>query len=530
MEKKKSRIKRGHGKRKVTRSEKCAFCGSDFNGLPFKCKYCGKKFCVEHRLPEDHECKTLAEHKQKIESGEIASFSTSYNTDWNNGLYKKPQATRPSLFTHEYTPKKRGFFQDLAARFSGKEIADILVAWITLSFAFSFLLDPFINSRFPFVFTASLIVLLFAFIDRFFYPVYIGYQKMKYGFIIGVVFDSLRIVQLAIVYLGFGLLGLITFYDVIYLSVVSISVFFVYRIVAKNKKKRPIKRKDVASFNSYRKFSYGTSLISSLYGPFIIIFLGAVSPGIQFVSFYRVGILMAAVIGMPAAAMGSAFFPTITKYFQRKEMDKFYRLQRVLLRYSALITLPLVVGSFVAVGPLIDYLYKATFSGAGLPFIIMLLSVLITGIFGPIPIVLSAIGKQKFFMYSTIGGALAGISLTVLLVPFLLSTGAAIVYLGVSITILSINIFFSLKYIRISLPVTAIAKGAVASVMMAAVIYILLRMTSRLFLLPLILIFSLFVYLVLIYLLGAINKQDIIFISKLLRISALLKRLSSAKR
>jgi len=34
---------------------KCEKCGVDVD-LPFKCSYCGRFFCVEHRLPEGHEC------------------------------------------------------------------------------------------------------------------------------------------------------------------------------------------------------------------------------------------------------------------------------------------------------------------------------------------------------------------------------------------------------------------------------------------------------------------------------------------
>lgn len=34
---------------------KCQYCGSEVP-LPFKCPYCNRYFCVEHRLPENHAC------------------------------------------------------------------------------------------------------------------------------------------------------------------------------------------------------------------------------------------------------------------------------------------------------------------------------------------------------------------------------------------------------------------------------------------------------------------------------------------
>lgn len=48
----------------------CAACGKDLKGLPFKCRYCGEYFCVEHQLPENHACQGLDEWK----SGKLKKF------------------------------------------------------------------------------------------------------------------------------------------------------------------------------------------------------------------------------------------------------------------------------------------------------------------------------------------------------------------------------------------------------------------------------------------------------------------------
>ncbi|MFX0024176.1 MAG: AN1-type zinc finger domain-containing protein [Candidatus Hermodarchaeota archaeon] len=34
----------------------CAYCGKNVGFLPFKCRHCGKNFCAEHRMPENHDC------------------------------------------------------------------------------------------------------------------------------------------------------------------------------------------------------------------------------------------------------------------------------------------------------------------------------------------------------------------------------------------------------------------------------------------------------------------------------------------
>ena len=37
---------------------KCYYCGKEVD-FPFRCEYCKRYFCAEHRLPENHECQAL---------------------------------------------------------------------------------------------------------------------------------------------------------------------------------------------------------------------------------------------------------------------------------------------------------------------------------------------------------------------------------------------------------------------------------------------------------------------------------------
>jgi len=43
----------------------CDYCGREV-ALPFKCPYCGGKFCIEHHLPENHECPGLKVFKERL--------------------------------------------------------------------------------------------------------------------------------------------------------------------------------------------------------------------------------------------------------------------------------------------------------------------------------------------------------------------------------------------------------------------------------------------------------------------------------
>ncbi len=43
----------------------CSECGEK-EFMPYECKFCGQKFCAEHRLPENHNCVGLEQHKEKM--------------------------------------------------------------------------------------------------------------------------------------------------------------------------------------------------------------------------------------------------------------------------------------------------------------------------------------------------------------------------------------------------------------------------------------------------------------------------------
>ncbi len=45
---------------------KCDYCGKSVDGLPHKCKFCGKIHCYKHLQPENHECKKLLPHSWPI--------------------------------------------------------------------------------------------------------------------------------------------------------------------------------------------------------------------------------------------------------------------------------------------------------------------------------------------------------------------------------------------------------------------------------------------------------------------------------
>lgn len=75
---------------------RCEICGKDLPILPFICKYCGKSFCVEHRLPEKHTCEKIEKVKEDAKViheedllHEIIEFEKAKEKELNKNIFKR---------------------------------------------------------------------------------------------------------------------------------------------------------------------------------------------------------------------------------------------------------------------------------------------------------------------------------------------------------------------------------------------------------------------------------------------------------
>jgi len=152
----------------------CEFCGVKIDKFPFKCKYCGGKHCLEHRLPENHECTFII-----IQTPVVPKVRPSIR--YASSSRDNYQLRERRSYQKRYNRKKR-FQREMPSKSEKALLTNSLITLITvLSFAFIFFPQElsFSISNLPFSlitiltspFISSSSVILF---DFFFIRDYIG--------------------------------------------------------------------------------------------------------------------------------------------------------------------------------------------------------------------------------------------------------------------------------------------------------------------------------------------------------------------
>lgn len=86
---------------------KCQSCGKEVD-LPFRCSYCQSYFCIDHKLPENHECPYLPKEKFWYKKEKIAHPEERVSKAEMNALISKIEEQKPKrLAEHEIRKSSR---------------------------------------------------------------------------------------------------------------------------------------------------------------------------------------------------------------------------------------------------------------------------------------------------------------------------------------------------------------------------------------------------------------------------------------
>ncbi len=108
----------------------CSECGKE--SMSFTCSYCGKSFCSDHRLPENHECDKLEEELEKKKEEDDKWFENKEKEKEK----KRKRGRRP--------PKKPSLTEDILNVFKNNISYSIIAVTV-----FFFILQPFLPGMSP---------------------------------------------------------------------------------------------------------------------------------------------------------------------------------------------------------------------------------------------------------------------------------------------------------------------------------------------------------------------------------------------
>jgi rhomboid protease GluP len=113
--------------------KKCSYCAKPLTGEDayyFRCRYCGQDYCYEHRLPENHLCKSSPLRRN------IPTSSNPYYTT-GGGYYSSSSSASSGRGSTSRQRSGGGFSINISPQ--GRNLAILIGLGLVLGFAFSFI-------------------------------------------------------------------------------------------------------------------------------------------------------------------------------------------------------------------------------------------------------------------------------------------------------------------------------------------------------------------------------------------------------
>lgn len=165
------------------------------------------------------------------------------------------------------------------------------------------------------------------------------------------------------------------------------------------------------------------------------------------VGFYNVAKPLSLLINTSMIASAFIYVPIATDLFAKKRFNENKVIYSVLTKWICIITLPIAIVLFFYAEEVIKIIFGIEYISATIPLKILTLTYFIQIIVGPVGHTLTAFGKTKFLMYSTIFSLIINIILNIILIPKFGISGAAI---ATSISFLILIFIKTLKLFSVS--------------------------------------------------------------------------------
>ncbi len=216
------------------------------------------------------------------------------------------------------------------------------------------------------------------------------------------------------------------------------------------------------------------------------------------------------VIGTIPYMFAGVMLPLFTLNWINKNFSFFEKLIQKSFNFMIVLAVPLIVGAQFTATEVIKLIAGDDFANGGLPLQILMISIALLFVSCIFSHVIIAIDKQKKVILLYLITAISSLILYLILIPKMSYLGASLVTIYSNLIILIGSLFYTKKFTKIKLNYKIFKPVFLASLGMAAFMFILPRFLYQNGMLLLsIIILSILIYFLLLYLFKGISKEDL---------------------
>lgn len=193
---------------------------------------------------------------------------------------------------------------------------------------------------------------------------------------------------------------------------------------------------------------FSQSMVISVYTNLDTVMLGFMREDSQ-VGYYNAAVKLKGILTSLVSSLSSVLLPRMSYYYKQGKLKEYRNLALKALNFAIFISVPLSMYFSLYASDCLEFLAGKAFLPATMAMRFIVISVVPIGITGVLGIqVLISEGKEKYVLYSVIGGAVTDCILNLLWIPGYGATGAALATTVAECVVLLIQCIFTGKLLK----------------------------------------------------------------------------------
>ncbi len=346
------------------------------------------------------------------------------------------------------------------------------------------------------------IYMFFNSLTTFYYSLYQSNEQMHYQTIVNTFYSvGVFVAAMIFIYLGYNVVCIAAVYPI----AMFLSFIIGYIIKIRHYPKfsydfsRPFVKELIVNGVPFGITSVFTSIYFWIASIMLTFMSGSVAVGL-FSSSQKLILVLSSVFML----ISNAVFPVMSQLFVNDRI-KLNALYQKMLKYMLILAFPIAVGVTIYSKDIINIIFGAEFLDAGLCLGVLIWATIFMFLSGTTSTLLNSINKQFFVTKVTMAGAIFSVVANIVLISMFSYVGASITSVLTELVVL-ILMFYALRNTEFKLDVGGKIKPIIQVVMANILMGLVLVYLNLPFLEGVVV--SVVVYLILLFVTGAINKED----------------------